>query len=35
MDQLALLGQFLIGIGFLLLGCAAMWFVWVYSEKPK
>jgi hypothetical protein len=33
MEQLAALGQFLGGVGFLLLGCAALWFVSVY--KPK
>ena len=35
MGQLALLGQFLSGVGVLLLGCAAMWFVSVYGEKKE
>ena len=33
MGTLALLGQFFVGIGLLLLGVAALWFVSVYSEK--
>lgn len=35
MEQLELLGEFLSGVGVLLLGCAAMWFVTVYQEKKK
>ena len=35
MEVLALLGQFLLGVGVLLLGIAALWFVTVYSEKNK
>ncbi len=35
MEVLALLGQFLLGVGVLLLGVAALWFVTVYSEKNK
>ena len=35
MGQLVMIGQFLIGIGLLLLGVAAIWFVSVYSEKKK
>lgn len=35
MEQLELLGEFLSGVGILLLGCAAMWFVTVYQEKKK
>ena len=35
MGQLVMVGQFLIGIGLLLLGVAAIWFVSVYSEKKK
>ena len=33
MGQLVLLGQFLGGLGFLLLGVAALWFVSIYQEK--
>ena len=33
MEALALLGQFLVGVGLLLLGVAALWFVSVYSER--
>jgi hypothetical protein len=33
MGSLAVLGQFFLGVGVLLLGCAALWFVTVYSEK--
>jgi hypothetical protein len=33
MAALALLGQFFVGVGLLLLGVAALWFVTVYSEK--
>jgi multisubunit Na+/H+ antiporter MnhB subunit len=32
---LALLGQFFVGIGLLLLGLAAIWFVSVYNEKKE
>lgn len=35
MEILALLGQFFIGVGVLLLGCAAIWFVTIYSEKNE
>ena len=27
------LGQFFVGVGLLLIGCAAIWFVAIYSEK--
>lgn len=33
MESLEMLGQFFIGVGLLLLGCAALWFVAVYGEK--
>jgi hypothetical protein len=33
METLAILGQFFLGLGFLLLGLAALWFVAVYNEK--
>lgn len=33
MGVLVLLGQFLLGVGVLLLGIAALWFVSIYSEK--
>jgi hypothetical protein len=33
MGTLAVLGQFFIGIGILLLGVAAIWFVSIYSQK--
>jgi hypothetical protein len=33
MAMLALLGQFFVGLGLLLLGLAALWFVSVYSSK--
>ena len=33
MDKLVLLGQFFHGLGFLLLGVAAMWFVSGYQDK--
>jgi hypothetical protein len=35
MEMLALLGQFFLGIGVLLLGVAALKFVTVYSEEKK
>jgi len=35
MEILVLLGQFFVGIGLLLLGSAAIWFVSVYAEKNK
>lgn len=35
MSALVGLGQFLLGVGVLLLGCAALWFVSEYSEKKK
>jgi hypothetical protein len=33
MEALAMLGQFLVGVGLLLLGLAALWFVSVYNER--
>jgi hypothetical protein len=33
MEILAILGQFFIGLGVLLLGVSAIWFVTIYSEK--
>ena len=33
MEILAILGQFFIGVGMLLLGSAAIWYVTIYSEK--
>jgi hypothetical protein len=33
LDTLALLGQFLVGVGVLLLGLAALWFVTIYNAK--
>ncbi len=35
METLALLGQFLGGIGFLLIGVSALWFVSEYSKNEK
>jgi hypothetical protein len=35
METLALLGQFFAGVGLLLLGIAAIWFVSVYNEKKE
>ena len=35
MEILALLGQFFVGIGVLLLGSAAIWFVTIYAEKNE
>jgi hypothetical protein len=35
MGTLALLGQFFVGVGLLLLGVAALWFVSVYAEKKE
>jgi len=35
MEMLALLGQFFIGVGLLLIGSAAIWFVTIYAEKNK
>ena len=35
MEVLALLGQFFIGVGLLLLGVSAIWFVSLYAEKNK
>lgn len=35
MEVLEILGKFFIGVGFLLIGCAAMWFVSVYSGKKE
>ena len=33
MEFFAFLGQFFIGVGLLLLGSAAIWFVAIHSEK--
>jgi hypothetical protein len=33
MEILVILGEFFIGLGLLLLGLAAIWFVSVYAEK--
>lgn len=33
MEVLALLGQFFMGVGIMLLGAAAIWFVTIYAEK--
>lgn len=35
MEFLALLGQFFVGVGWLLLGCAAIWFVSMHIEKKE
>jgi hypothetical protein len=35
MEVLAILGKFFVGVGLLLLGSAAIWFVAVYSEKKE
>jgi hypothetical protein len=35
METLALLGQFLVGVGLLLLGVKAIWFVSGYQEKRE
>lgn len=35
MHFLAILGQFFIGLGVLLLGLAALWFVSMYGEKKE
>ena len=35
MATLALLGQFFVGVGILLIGCAAIWFVSIYQEREK
>jgi hypothetical protein len=35
MEILAILGQFFVGLGVLLLGSAAIWFVTIYSEKNE
>jgi len=35
METLALLGQFFVGIGLLLVGLAALWFVAVYGDKKR
>jgi len=35
MEILALLGQFFVGVGLLLLGAAAIWFVSVYADKKE
>ncbi len=33
METLAILGQFFIGVGVMLLGVSAIWFVTIYDEK--
>jgi hypothetical protein len=35
MEFLAVLGRFFIGVGVLLLGVAAIWFVAAYSENKE
>ena len=35
MEYLALLGQFFTGVGVLLLGCAAIWFVSSFGVRSK
>jgi hypothetical protein len=35
MEFLALLGQFFVGVGLLLLGTAAIWFVSAYGAKKE
>jgi len=35
METLALLGQFFVGVGLLLLGVGVLWFVSVYQEKKE
>jgi hypothetical protein len=35
MEFLAILGRFFIGVGVMLLGVAAIWFVAIYSEKKE
>jgi len=35
MGALVVLGQFFIGVGVLLLGLAAIWFVSVYAQKRE
>jgi len=35
MDVLAVLGQFFVGVGVMLLGCAAILYVTVYSRKDE
>jgi hypothetical protein len=35
MDMLALFGQFLVGVGVLLIGVAALWFVSVYPKDRR
>ena len=35
METLALLGQFFVGVGLLLIGSAAIWFVTIYAEKKE
>lgn len=35
METLVMLGQFFIGVGLLLIGSAAIWFVSVYAEKNE
>jgi hypothetical protein len=33
MEFLGVLGEFFVGLGLLLMGCAAIWFVSTYSDK--
>lgn len=33
MEVLAVLGQFFVGVGLLLIGSAAIWLVIIYAEK--
>jgi hypothetical protein len=35
MEVLESLGDFFIGVGLMLLGVAAIWFVSIYAEKSK
>lgn len=35
METLASLGHFFVGVGVLLLGCAALWFVSIRSDNKK
>ncbi len=35
MEQLVMLGQAALGLGVLLMGVAAIWFVSIYQEKQK
>jgi hypothetical protein len=35
MEVLVILGRFFVGLGVLLLGCAAIWLVAIHSEKEN